>query len=67
MVNNIVPDFGKIDAFIANAGRTADRGVLDGSVEAWEKIIQADRNSVFYSAKAVGSHFKERGNGRAVS
>lgn len=42
LVANVITDFGRIDSFIANAGRTADAGVLDGSVEDWENIIQAD-------------------------
>jgi len=29
----VIKDFGKIDAFIANAGATADSGILDGTVE----------------------------------
>lgn len=66
LVKNVITDFGKIDAFIANAGRTADAGVLDGTVEDWQNIIQADLNSVFYCAKAVGHHFKERGRGSFV-
>ncbi|KXG53233.1 putative cyclase [Penicillium griseofulvum] len=66
LVANVIADFGRIDSFIANAGRTADAGVLDGSVEAWENIMQADLNSVFYCAKAVGPHFKERGKGSFV-
>lgn len=65
-VEAVIADFGHIDSFIANAGRTADAGVLDGSVEAWENIIQADLNSVFYCAKAVGPHFKARGKGSFV-
>ncbi|KAJ5971672.1 uncharacterized protein N7479_001590 [Penicillium vulpinum] len=66
LVANVIADFGKIDSFIANAGRTTDKGVLDGSVEDWENIIQADLNSVFYCAKAVGPHFKERRTGSFV-
>lgn len=34
LVADVVKEFGKIDAFIANAGRTADSGILDGTVEA---------------------------------
>ncbi|KPM39012.1 hypothetical protein AK830_g7561 [Neonectria ditissima] len=30
---DIIKDFGKIDSFIANAGRATDCGVLEGSVE----------------------------------
>lgn len=36
-VANVIKDFGKIDAFIANAGRTANSGILDGSVEDWNE------------------------------
>jgi len=66
LVNDVIADFGKIDAFIANAGRTADSGILDGSVEKWNEVIQTDLNGTFHCAKAVGKHFKERGTGSFV-
>ena len=66
LVKDVVKDFGKIDAFIANAGRTADSGILDGTVEKWEEVIQTDLNGTFNCAKAVGHHFKERGTGSLV-
>ncbi|KAK2796908.1 L-xylulose reductase [Emmonsiellopsis sp. PD_5] len=65
-VDQVVKDFGKIDAFIANAGRTADSGILEGSVKDWEEVIQTDLNGTFHCAKAVGAHFKERGTGSLV-
>ncbi|KAF2764435.1 NADP-dependent mannitol dehydrogenase [Teratosphaeria nubilosa] len=66
LVNDVIKDFGKIDAFIANAGATADAGVLDGSVEAWNHVIQVDLNGTFHCAKAVGHHFKQQGHGSLV-
>ncbi|KAJ5675292.1 NADP-dependent mannitol dehydrogenase [Penicillium maclennaniae] len=65
-VNDVIKDFGKIDAFIANAGRTASSGILDGSVKDWEEVIQTDLTGTFHCAKAVGAHFKERGTGSFV-
>jgi len=65
-VSEVIKEFGKIDAFIANAGRTADSGILEGSVEAWNEVIQTDLNGTFHCAKAVGAHFKERGTGSFV-
>lgn len=65
-VQEVIKDFGKIDAFIANAGKTADAGVLDGSVKDWEEVIQTDLNGTFHCAKAVGAHFKQRGTGSFV-
>jgi len=66
LVNDVIKEFGKVDAFIANAGRTADSGILDGTVEAWNEVIQTDLNGTFHCAKAVGHHFKERGTGSFV-
>jgi len=66
LVKDVIAEFGKIDAFIANAGRTADSGILEGSVEDWNKVIQTDLNGTFHCAKAVGAHFKERGTGSFV-
>lgn len=66
LVQQVIKDFGKIDAFIANAGRTADSGILDGTVEAWKEVIDTDLTGTFNCAKAVGTHFKERGTGSLV-
>lgn len=66
LISDVIAEFGHIDAFVANAGRTADSGILDGSVEAWNEVIQTDLNGTFHCAKAVGHHFKERGTGSFV-
>ncbi|RDW84955.1 mannitol dehydrogenase [Coleophoma cylindrospora] len=65
-VDEVIKEFGQIDAFVANAGRTADSGILDGTVEAWNEVIQTDLNGTFHCAKAVGEHFKARGRGSFV-
>lgn len=65
-VKDVISEFGKIDAFVANAGRTANSGILDGSVEDWNEVIQTDLTGTFHCAKAVGHHFKERGTGSLV-
>lgn len=41
-VKQVIKDFGKIDGFVANAGRTADSGILEGSVDAWKEVVQTD-------------------------
>ncbi|OKL61829.1 hypothetical protein UA08_02484 [Talaromyces atroroseus] len=66
LVADVIADFGKIDGFIANAGRTANSGILDGSVQDWQEVIQTDLTGTFHCAKAVGKHFKERGTGSFV-
>lgn len=66
LVNDVIKDFGKIDVFIANAGRTADNGILDASVDDWREVINTDLNGTFHCARAVGLHFRERKTGSLV-
>lgn len=65
-VKAVIKDFGQIDSFIANAGRTASSGILDGSVKDFEEVIQTDLTGTFRCAKAVGAHFKQRGTGSFI-
>lgn len=51
---------------LPSAGATADKGVIDGSKEDWDRVIQIDLNGTAYCAKAVGAHFRERGTGSFV-
>ena len=66
LVKDVVADFGKVDVFIANAGRTADAGVLDAPVSQWNEVIQTDLTGVYHCARAVGLHFRERKTGSFV-
>ncbi|CAJ0548507.1 Ff.00g021200.m01.CDS01 [Fusarium sp. VM40] len=65
-VGEVVKDFGKIDGFVANAGATANAGVVDGSSADWDHVIQIDLNGTAYCAKAVGALFKKQGHGSFV-
>ncbi|GLA26499.1 NAD(P)-binding protein [Aspergillus phoenicis ATCC 13157] len=66
LVDTVIRDFGQIDGFIANSGKPASAGVLDGTVEDWTEIIDTDLTGTFHCAKAVGEHFKQRGAGSFV-
>jgi len=66
LVKEVIKEFGKIDGFVANAGRTSDTDILGGSVEKWEEVIQTDLTGTFHCAKAVGEHFRERGSGSFI-
>ncbi|CAJ2509104.1 Uu.00g141300.m01.CDS01 [Anthostomella pinea] len=66
LVADVLKDFGKINGFVANAGATADSGIIDGSKEDWDHVIQTDLNGTAYCAKAVGPHFKKQGSGSFV-
>lgn len=66
LVADVIAEFGKVDAFIANAGKAANGGVLDSSVTDWHEVIETDLNGTYHCAKAIGPHFKERGSGSLV-
>ena len=66
LVADVVKDYGKIDVFIANAGKTADAGILEEPVEKWQEVINTDLNGTYYCARAVGLHFRERKTGSLI-
>ncbi|RMZ86708.1 hypothetical protein DV736_g6070, partial [Chaetothyriales sp. CBS 134916] len=66
LVEDVIKDFGKVDVLIANAGRTANAGILEASVEDWREVIETDLNGVYHCAKAVGPHFKKQGSGSLI-
>jgi sorbose reductase len=66
LVQNVIADFGKVDAFIANAGKTANNGILDSTVDEWKEVIDTDLTGVFNCARAIGFHFKEQKHGSFV-
>jgi sorbose reductase len=66
LIKDVVADFGKVDVFIANAGKTADNGILEASVEQWNEVINTDLTGTFNCARAVGLHFRERKTGSLV-
>jgi len=66
LIKDVIKDFGKVDVFIANAGKTANNGILESSVEEWEEVITTDLTGTFNCARAIGFHFKERGTGSLV-
>jgi sorbose reductase len=66
LIDNVIKDFGKVDVLIANAGRTANNGILDSSVEDWNEVIGTDLTGVYHCAKAIGPHFKKQGSGSLI-
>lgn len=66
LVSEVVKDFGQIDGFVANAGATADGGVVESKKEDWDHVINIDLNGTAYCAKAVGTLFKKQGHGSFV-
>lgn len=64
-----IKDFGKIDIFVANAGViwAGEPEFLDEKDNSeWDKVMRINVDGVYYCAKAVGKHFRERGRGNFI-
>jgi NADP-dependent 3-hydroxy acid dehydrogenase YdfG len=62
LVRAAVERFGRMDAFLANAGFGAKRGFLEESVEHWRSMIDTNVLGVALSIRAALGHFTEHGN-----
>jgi NADP-dependent 3-hydroxy acid dehydrogenase YdfG len=58
--------FGRLDAFLANAGFGAKRGFLEESIEHWRAMVETNVLGVAFSIRAALAHFRESGRGHMV-
>ena len=63
----IADRFGRIDILVNNAGINVDRTLRKLSVEDWDKVIQVDLNSAFYTVHAALPHMTEQGGGKIIN
>ena len=57
---------GSIDIFVANAGMLLKNKLIDTDDHLWEKIIDINLNSVFYTTRSVIKGMIERKSGRVI-
>ena len=67
LIEDTVKRFGRIDALVNNAGINIDRTLKKMSVDDWNKVIQTDLNSCFYTVKAAQSYFIQQGRGTIIN
>jgi acetoacetyl-CoA reductase len=67
LITETVSHFGRIDALVNNAGITIDRSMRNLSVEDWNRVIQNNLNSCFYTVKAALPYFMEQQSGTVVN
>lgn len=53
LINNVVAEFGKIDALVNNAGITKDGLLMRMSEEQWDEVIRVNLKSAFNLTKAA--------------
>jgi acetoacetyl-CoA reductase len=59
--------FGRLDVLVNNAGITADRTMKNLTVEDWDRVVQVDLNSCFYTMKAAFPHFVRQQGGAVIN
>jgi len=65
-VARAVEHFGRLDAFLANAGFGARRGFLEESVEHWKAMVDTNVLGAAFSIRAALGHFREQNAGHVL-
>jgi len=67
LIDQTMEQFRRIDVLVNNAGINVDRTLKKLSVEDWNKVIQVDLNSAFYTVHAALPHMMEQGGGKIIN
>ena len=67
LIESTMEEFNRIDVLVNNAGINVDRSLRKLSVEDWDKVIQVDLNSAFYTVHAALPHMIEQGGGKIIN
>lgn len=67
LIENTIKQFGRIDVLVNNEGINIDRALKSMSVEDWNKVIDNDLNSYFYTVKAALPWFMEQRSGTIIN
>ncbi len=67
VVQDVLEDYGKIDALINNAGIFRSRPIADLSVEEYMQVIEINQVGVFLGLKHVGPVMCEAGSGSIIN
>src|SRR5437588_2849743 len=67
LIEETVRLFGRIDVLVNNAGINIDRSLKNLSTQDWDKVIQVELNSYFYTMKAALPHFMQQKSGKIIN
>lgn len=67
VVSQTIARFGRVDFLLNNAGKSAPQGILDISVDEFDRAIAINLKSCFNYIQHTAPHMLEQGGGRIVS
>ena len=67
LIEETIHQFDRIDVLVNNAGINIDRTLKNLTLDDWDKVIQTDLNSCFYTVKAALPHFMRQEYGRVIN
>jgi acetoacetyl-CoA reductase len=67
LIDETIEAYGRIDVLVNNAGINIDKTLKKLSVDDWDKIIQVDLNSAFYTVHAALPHMVEQESGTIIN
>src|SRR5207249_9413871 len=67
LIEETLQQFGRIDVLVNNAGINVDRSMKNLTPEDWDKVIQVDLNSYFYTVKAALPYFTQQKSGKIIN
>lgn len=67
LIDETIRRFDRIDVLINNAGINIDRSVKNMGIEDWNRVIQTDLSSYFYTIKAALPFFMQQRSGTIIN
>ena len=67
LIEDTIKRFDRIDVLVNNEGINVDRALKAMSVEDWDRVIQTDLNSYFYTLKAALPYFMQQKSGTILN
>ncbi len=67
LIDETMQKFGRVDVLVNNAGITQDRSLRKMAIEDWDKVINVDLNSCYYTVHAALPHMVEQQSGKIIN